>query len=120
MPLARIASIMLIAVLAPSADPVALRLGLWKTGINPIVEVKQDGQPLTLLNAGVDIRIDEDGRSVVEVTEPRMVELVHNQGHELHELTLIFREAGLAFYTLTFNSCVASGENSGQAVFTVK
>ncbi len=94
------------AVLSPSADPVEVALNLRRSDAPPIVEVRQDGAPLTPANAGADILYDDGGVSAVLVEQPGLVELVRNPGHEAHELELVFRAHGLALYSFTFTSCV--------------
>jgi hypothetical protein len=102
------------AVLSPSADPVELLLDLppgfdrhmHRRDIEPLIEVRQDGEPLATTNAGIDIEYDDGGTSVVSVKRPRMVELVRNPGFEEHELELTFRANGLAVYMFTFSTCV--------------
>ncbi len=94
------------AVLSPTADPVEVALNLRPSEADPVVEVWQDGQPLTPLNAGDDILYDDGGLSYALVERPRMYELVRNPAHEAHELILVFRATGLALYAFTFTSCV--------------
>ncbi len=102
------------AVISPSADTVELLLdlppgsdrGIHPRGTPPMIEVRQDGEFLTAVNAGADIHYQESGISSVIVKRPRMVELVRNPGFEEHELELTFRANGLALYTFTFATCV--------------
>lgn len=96
------------AVLSPSPDPVALSLGLGSDDL-PLVEVRQDGEPLSALNAGADIRYDENGMSYVLAERPRMYELVSNPDFGDYELELVFRANGLALYAFTFATCVKDG-----------
>ncbi|HEC23239.1 MAG TPA: redoxin domain-containing protein [Chloroflexi bacterium] len=98
------------AVFSPSADPVEVLLNLRPSETLPVIEVRQDGEPLTPLNAGADIEYDDGGVSVVYVTRPRLYELVRNPDYESHEVELIFRAGGLAVYSFTFTSCVAPEE----------
>jgi thiol-disulfide isomerase/thioredoxin len=107
------------AVLSPSADPVEVLLNLRPAESSPLVEVRQDGAPLTSLNAGADVQIGEDGTSAVEVARPRMVELARNPDFGAHELELIFHAHGLALYGFTFTSCVAPDE-SGEGADTYR
>lgn len=97
------------AVLSPSSDPVEIMLHLRPDDVAPIVEVRQDGQPLTPLNAGEDIDYDDGGISTVCIDRPRMYELVRNPGFEAHEIELIFHAHGLAVFGFTFSSCIAPG-----------
>jgi len=104
------------AVLSPSADPVELLLDLHPEDdrrsrtqdTQPIVEVRQDGEPLSAANAGIDIAYHNNGASYVRIGRPRMVELVHNPDFEEHELELTFRANGLALYAFTFETCIKS------------
>lgn len=97
------------AVLSPSADPVETILGLANLDAEPVIEVRQDGRPLSGDVAGADVARQPDGRSVVYVTRPRMYELVRNRTFEPHELELTFQARNLALYTFTFTACVAEG-----------
>jgi len=99
------------AVLSPSADPVEVLLNLRPPDVPPLIEVRQDGAPLTPLNAGEDVQIGADGVSTIVVTRPRMFELVRNPDFGVHEVELVFRAHGLALYGFTFTSCVAPGES---------
>lgn len=95
------------AVLSPSGDPVEVMLDLRPSDAPPVVEVRQDGAPLTALTAGADIAYTEDGISVVRVERPRLYGLVRNPAFESHELELTFRAGGLALYAFTFTTCAA-------------
>lgn|SRR5574341_11973 len=110
------------AVLSPSGDPLEVMLDLRPGGdALPLVEVWQDGQPLTPLKAGEDIEYDDGGVSMVPVTRPRLYRLVRNPDFEAHELKLVFRASGLALYAFTFASCVAVGRNADEGdVFEMK
>lgn len=101
------------AVLSPSSSQVELLLDLHPADAEPVVEVRQDGQPLNALNAGADITFGADGTSFVRVTRPRMLRLVSNPAFESHELELIFRAGGMAVYAFTFTSCIAPGADAG-------
>lgn len=94
------------AVLSPSSDPVELMLGLAAAKGPPLIEVLQDGRPLSPENAGRDVLFDEAGSSYVKIERPRLVQIVQNPGYEWHELTLIFRTTGAALYAFTFDTCV--------------
>ena len=96
------------AVLSPSADPVEVALNLRPADVDPLVEVWQDGAPLTPVNAGADIIYEDGGISGVLVERPRMYELVRNPEYGAHELALVFRANALALYAFTFNSCITS------------
>ncbi len=96
------------AVLSPSGDEVALRLGLLPDRERRVL-VKQDNAWLTPANAGRDIRIDDDGLSYVDVIRPRLYELVRNDDFGRHELQFVVQASGVAVYTFTFTSCVRAG-----------
>lgn len=93
------------AVLSPTADPVALRLGLT-AGPGGRVLVQQDGRYLNSSNTSRDVHITADGVSLVHVERPRMMQLVRNPHYEQHELTLTFQTPKLALYTFTFTTCI--------------
>jgi thiol-disulfide isomerase/thioredoxin len=109
------------AVLSPTADPVETILGLGAAASLSPIEVRQDGGPLTRANAGEDIVLTGDGRSVVIVSRPKMVELVRNSTFEPHELELTFGTRGQALYTVSFTSCVVSpGEGDSNELYMVR
>ncbi|MCI0396574.1 MAG: redoxin domain-containing protein [Chloroflexi bacterium] len=95
-------------VMSPSSDPVALALNLWPGDWPSLVEVRQDGGPLTPVTAGVDVTFDSQGRSQIVADRPRLVALVQNPDYEAHELELIFHASGLAVYAFTFTICVTT------------
>ncbi len=108
------------AVLSPSVDPVETILGLGAVGVPAVVEVRQDGYPLGRGIAGDDVLVSDDGRTIVIVDRPKMVELVRNATFEPHELELIFTARGQALYTFTFTSCVAGpGEGESNEMYVV-
>jgi thiol-disulfide isomerase/thioredoxin len=106
------------AVLSPSADPVETILDMRPTDADPLIEVRQNGRWLTAANAGADVAIQPDGRSMVRVVRPKMYELVRNPTYEPGELELIFCATGLALYAFTFTTCVAA-EQSAVETFRV-
>jgi thiol-disulfide isomerase/thioredoxin len=91
------------AVLAVSADPVDLMLGLKPPSR---LELTQDGLPLDSFTAGSDVRI-EGGRSFVLVDAPRMYELARNPDGRPHELLLDVPSRGTAVFAFSFSTCVA-------------
>lgn len=101
------------AVLAPSADPVALALNLPPHGRQeaqaPIIIVQQDGRMLSRWQAGDDVQFRDDGVSFVRVDQPRMYQLVKNIRFTPRELTLTFMATGLAAFAFTFTTCTAPG-----------
>lgn len=90
-------------VFSPSFDEVELMLDLYPAGI---ITLHQDNQPLTPLNAGTDVQFDNQGHSFIQISRPRMVNLVRNPTYGSHELDLIFHTSGTALYAFTFTSCV--------------
>jgi thiol-disulfide isomerase/thioredoxin len=67
------------------------------------VEVLRDGRPLGEGEWGEDIRRDEQGRTVVEVSDNRLYRLINDRaGYGTHTLTLVIGETGFEAYTLTF------------------
>ena len=101
------------AVLSPSGDPIELMLDLIPAR-ETLVEVLLDGAPLGKHNAGSDVVFDSNDRSLVNVTRPRMYELVLDNTFDRHELELVFRTNGLAIFAFTFASCLAPHAIAGQ------
>ncbi|MCC7361682.1 MAG: redoxin family protein [Anaerolineales bacterium] len=91
------------AVLAPSGDPVELRLDL-KAPVS--LDVYQDGAPLDGLHAGADIGWNADGQSVLVVDQPRMYALTRNPDARPHRLRLEAAGRGLALFSFSFSTCV--------------
>ncbi|MBI1975220.1 MAG: redoxin family protein [Parcubacteria group bacterium] len=60
---------------------------------------------LTHTNAGKDVVIREDGKSILRITEPRMYNIIQNS--ELHEgeLRIVVKDAGVRFHVFTFGGC---------------
>lgn len=109
------------AVLAPAAAEVELVLGLRPSAAAPLVEVKQDGRYLSPVQAGRDVRLDEEGASLLHLDQPRLYHLVQNPAHEAHELELTFRAHGLAVFAFSFSGCVAPPATAGNRdTFTVR
>lgn len=69
--------------------------------VEAIVELTQDGKPLTAAFAGEDVKIVE-GKSVVRVQEDRLYRLVKNAKTEEHTLELTMNSPALALHTFTF------------------
>ncbi len=68
--------------------------------------VEQDGKPLLASNKGVDVEIDSEGRSFIEVREPRMYYLIQNPAFGSHTLSLFPTRSGLTINSFTFgNNC---------------
>jgi hypothetical protein len=70
------------------------------------VFVRQDNEYLTPRNKGDDVRIDEDGRSYILVTEPRLYSIVKNREFGEHVVRLSTRSRGFALYSLSFVSAL--------------
>ena len=77
------------------------------------VALLQNGAPLAREDAGEDVRFDENGRSFVLVSEPRMYRLVRNSQFNQRLLQLVTRQPGLLAYAFTFVTCVAAAEAAG-------
>ena len=68
--------------------------------------IKQDGKDLTASNKGADVKIDPQGRSYLEVREPRMYYLVQNPEFGSHQVDLFPAADGVMINSFTFgNSC---------------
>jgi len=71
--------------------------------------IKLDDQWLYEGIAGRDVRFDDDGRSFVEVTSPRLYDLIHDSGDKPHELYVEPDHAGGGVYGFQFaDACVAT------------
>jgi hypothetical protein len=69
------------------------------------VNVTQDGRPLTKSEAGADIRFD-GATSYLEVSDPRMYDLVKNPAFGAHLLTLTAAQPGFGLHSFTYgNNC---------------
>ncbi|PYV14812.1 MAG: hypothetical protein DMG21_17090, partial [Acidobacteria bacterium] len=68
--------------------------------------VEQDGKSLTASNKGVDVEVDSEGRSFIEVREPRMYYLIQNPAFGHHSVSLFPTRSGLTINSFTFgNDC---------------
>jgi thiol-disulfide isomerase/thioredoxin len=68
--------------------------------------IRQDGKDLTNSNKGADVKIDHQGHSYLEVSEPRMYYLVQNPEFGSHRVDLYPAADGLMINSFTFgNSC---------------
>jgi len=68
--------------------------------------VMQDGRYLTAANKGIDVQIDSQGRSYIEVREPRMYYVVQNPEVGSHTVELFPTGSGLTLNSFTFgNNC---------------
>lgn len=95
------------AVLSPSADLVALRLGLLPEE-PPSLVITLDDEPLSALTAGSDIQFNGTGTSYVRVDRPRLYELIRAPDFGRRRLTLTTQAPAIALYTFTFSTCVAA------------
>jgi thiol-disulfide isomerase/thioredoxin len=77
-----------------------------RSGKKAEVIVYQDDKPLNEQNAGLDVTLLGDLRSVVHVDSPRMYRLVKNPEFQHHTLKLEVSENGIEFYTFSFVSAV--------------
>ena len=70
------------------------------------VYIRQDGKDLTARDKGVDVNIDSQGHSYLEVREPRMYYVVQNPSFGAHTVTLFPTRGGLTVNSFTFgNDC---------------
>jgi len=68
--------------------------------------LQQDGKYLTADNKGADVEIDSEGRSYIEVREPRMYYVVQNPEFGSHTLELVPTSSGFTLNSFTFgNNC---------------
>lgn len=68
--------------------------------------IKQDSEYLTAANKGADVKIDSQGRSYLEVREPRMYYLVQNPQFGSYTVELFPTAEGVMINSFTFgNSC---------------
>lgn len=68
--------------------------------------ITQDGKNLTSKNKGIDVQIDAQGRSYIEVREPRMYYLVANPDFSSHVVVLKPTAPGITINSFTFgNNC---------------
>lgn len=71
-----------------------------------IVEVRQNDSYLSAEQAGEDVVLQPDGRSITRVEEPRMYRLVRNRGFGDHVLRLTGTGPGLSVFAFGFLSGV--------------
>ena len=68
--------------------------------------IQQDGKDLTAADKGVDVKLDEQGHSYIEVNASRMYYLTANPAFGSHEVTLIPTAPGVTVNSFTFgNNC---------------
>lgn len=75
-------------------------------GLPSRLYIQQDGQWLTAEDKGVDVKLDDRGRSYIGIAEPRMYYLTANPRFGAHTVTLIPTAPGLTVNSFTFgNDC---------------
>jgi thiol-disulfide isomerase/thioredoxin len=98
----------------PSSDRLEMRYGAREVyavinvshGKPSRLYIQQDGKSLTERDKGADVRLDSQGRSYLEVREPRMYYLVSNPSFGAHSLSLFPTQSGLTVNSFTFgNDC---------------
>jgi thiol-disulfide isomerase/thioredoxin len=68
--------------------------------------ITQDGKNLTNANKGIDVQLDAQGRSYIQVREPRMYYLVANPSFGSHTVVLTPTAPGITINSFTFgNNC---------------
>ncbi|MCI0454647.1 MAG: redoxin domain-containing protein [Candidatus Dadabacteria bacterium] len=70
------------------------------------VFVMQNEKYLSKEDAGQDIQFDSQGRSYLAVSEPKMYNLIRNNGFGSHLLKLSTNSNGCELYAFTFVSCI--------------
>lgn len=68
------------------------------------VDVTQDGSPVKAGSRGADLRIDTDGRTYLQVDEPRMYMIIKNEKFDRHRLELSSSSDSFGAYAFTFTS----------------
>lgn len=69
------------------------------------VWVKQNDDWVDKEDAGDDLQFDEEGRSYVEITEPRMYRIINNTRYGSYQLKLSSTSLGFGIYAFTFGAC---------------
>ena len=78
-----------------------------RTGATARVYVTRDGRPLPPKLRGVDIKVDDRGRTYIELKEGRMYYVVQGEDASEHELRLAPTQPGVAINSFTFgNRCL--------------
>jgi thiol-disulfide isomerase/thioredoxin len=68
--------------------------------------IRQDGKYLTAKDKGVDVQMDQQGRSYIDVREPRMYYLIADREFSEHTIELFPTRGGLTVNSFTFgNNC---------------
>lgn len=72
------------------------------------VYVTRDDRPVPVEFRGIDLQVDGEGETYLNVQEPRLYYLVKNEDPETHELKLWPAAKGVAVHSFSFsNSCLA-------------
>ena len=78
-----------------------------KRGTSARVYVTRDGKPLPKATRGVDVQVDGDGRTYIDVREGRMYYVVQGEDAAQHKLRLFATGSGVAINSFTFgNRCL--------------
>ncbi len=72
------------------------------------VVVQQDDRFLTSENKGEDVRLDSEGKSCIEVGDPRLYSIVKNMDYGEHLLHLTAQNVPLTVYAFAFGTSVIS------------
>ncbi|HEY4612807.1 MAG TPA: redoxin family protein [Bacteroidota bacterium] len=67
-----------------------------------VLTVEQDGMMLTAENKGDDVALTEQGKSVLNLSGPRLYSIVRNKEFGAHTLTVRASRAGVELYSLGF------------------
>jgi len=76
-----------------------------ETGESYRVWIRQQGDWVKPEDAGADIGFTSDGRSFLEITEPRMYHIISNARYGSYELKLSSASPGFGIYAFTFGAC---------------
>jgi len=76
-----------------------------ESGGTPELIVNLNGMNLGKDNAGDDIAIREDGKSVLRISEPRMYSIVKDTALHEGRLKISVKDAGIKFHAFTFGGC---------------
>ncbi len=68
------------------------------------VQVTIDGKPLVADNKGIDVTIDAQGNSYINVSEPKMYNVVRLHDFGAHDLKLSSNSADFTIYAFTFGA----------------
>jgi len=75
------------------------------------VYVTRDDDPVPTGMRGVDLKLDEAGRTYFDLSEPRLYYLIQNEDQEAHELRIWASHKGVSIHSVSFaNSCLSEFE----------